>query len=286
MKYYTVDENPFMQVYVDLTTRCNMSCNVCYQTGDDPDMTLEYFTEVCKRLPKRTFLRFLGGEPTIHPQLFEFMQVASKYKHSVSIITNGIKFADKNFCKEIKALKIPFVIGMDMSGGINHDDVYEKINGVECAETKLKALRYMAEAKFRRVCLTAIIVRDLNEFVIPELTYLCSVYPKTARFIHYRTMNKVGRWIESVPYTCTELTKVVQSYVCEDRNYKVLRDGVHSDQGVCRKCCYSFWLHGNLLIEVIETGSENVYKCWRRGKLLDNFKLQRFFEHMKEVDCK
>ena len=95
---FPVRENPFPIIYVDLTHRCNMNCNLCYNPIRTlPDMELSYFEEVCKKLPERVLFRFMGGEPSSHPEFFDFIDVAGKYRHVVSFCTNGTKFADRSF---------------------------------------------------------------------------------------------------------------------------------------------------------------------------------------------
>ena len=62
-----IDNNPFPNLYVDLTERCNMDCNFCYNPERSKvDLGYDYFAEACTRLPGPVNWRFLGGEPTLN----------------------------------------------------------------------------------------------------------------------------------------------------------------------------------------------------------------------------
>jgi MoaA/NifB/PqqE/SkfB family radical SAM enzyme len=67
---------PFL--FISLTSRCNLHCQGCWVVGADPptdlDMhDLDRLIEAGKRHGSR-FFGLLGGEPTLHPQLFEILQ--------------------------------------------------------------------------------------------------------------------------------------------------------------------------------------------------------------------
>lgn len=83
-------------MYVMITNRCNMRCrHCCYScTAKGTDMTRRTFLAACeltKDLGSSVFIG--GGEPTLHPLLFDFIGLAMCYSElddiSVGIITNG-----------------------------------------------------------------------------------------------------------------------------------------------------------------------------------------------------
>lgn len=250
---YPVAKNPFETLYVDLTYKCNMACQYCYNPVRElPDLDLEYFRQVSQQLPRTTLLRLLGGEPTLHPQFFEFLQVARESSNE------------------------------------------------SCAKFKLAALENLAQAGFKRLCLSAIIVRNLNEDVIPDLISLCQKYKGVVRYLHLRTAAPLGRWNKKygLPYTAPELKDLLISYIGEDavnKPQRIIRNGTMATDGhgrplarieqgfperVCRSCCYEFWLDGHLQIGLIEFGPQRASMCWRRGKLMRDYTVQPFFENM------
>ncbi len=81
---------------LSVTQRCNMLCPFCSNesgpTGND--MSLETFTSIVAKfgplLRKRGEpLCPGGGEPTLHPQLFEFIKIARDAGIELSLSTNG-----------------------------------------------------------------------------------------------------------------------------------------------------------------------------------------------------
>lgn len=284
-----IEENPYPQVYVDLTFKCNMNCRTCYNPWKQkPDLDLKYFEEVCKRIKGRVWFRFIGGEPTVVPDiLFKAMELAKKYRHLVSIVTNGKQFVDLNFTKELKSLKIPFVIALSFDGGYD-DHCYEVINNMACKDMKLQAVENMQIAGYKRVVLCCTLIRGLNEHVIPDLLDMTNKY-EMIRFLHYRSQVHSGKWVDEEAYNIYDLERMVSEYVPEWKNSsRIVRDGFNAPPGkTCRNCCRCSWVTTDLQITLIDAASENIRRCHMRGQLNDDFTLTSFFEaiHQSAKDC-
>ena len=80
-----------------------------------------------------------------------------------------------------------------------------------------------------------------------------------------------------------------------EQPYRMIRDGKQATDGrgralpdktkggperICRGCCNEFWLDPKLQISIIEFASGNAAKCWHRGKLMNDFTVQPFFENV------
>lgn len=82
---------------VCVTYRCNLSCKACYARGlqeevGKSDISMENFTRLaayCKDKGWRR-IRFLGGEPTIHPKFIEMLDLCYKSGIEVSMPTNNL----------------------------------------------------------------------------------------------------------------------------------------------------------------------------------------------------
>ncbi len=282
---HSVDRNPYPIIYVDLTHRCNYDCNYCYNpVRTVPDMSLDYFREVCRRLPNRVAFRFMGGEPTLHPQFLEFVTTAYEHHHMVSFVSNGALFADPAFAKALKDTKVPVIATISMNGGRNNE-WYRFIDNGDVAEEKLAALRNLTDAGFTRIAITAIIVRGVNEGVVPELMELADQF-KSVRYVHYRSVGKVGRYVDTEPYDLQELKKLVDSYLPRDDAFerKVKFDGLDATPGNrCFGCmgCYEYQQNQKIEICLIDFAKPDTFTCWKRGKLIeDTFQIETFFENM------
>src|SRR4030042_147234 len=88
-------------VFFHILTRCNLKCRHCYinpeqhGTGTLPIQTIRaWLTELRKRAPGANLV-FLGGEPTLHPDLStSVLEAKSLGYHSITIDTNGYLFHD------------------------------------------------------------------------------------------------------------------------------------------------------------------------------------------------
>ena len=279
---YPVEENPFLSLAVDLTYRCNMSCTYCYNPLRSPaDMDVSYFEEVCRRLPGYVQFKFLGGEPTLHPDFLDFIRAARRHGHEVTILSNGRRYTDPDFVKTLADVDDRFILGVSLDGGSSRDDVYRHINNEPCLGWKMEALENLDTHFHGRVEISAIIVRGLNEDVVPDLLKLADQHRRIIRYIHIRTAAKAGRWGESAPYTLEELKEIVRPYFSEKQFRPQCLWEPHCDPGEGCGGCYRFRPSSRLQISLIEFATPRAASCHQRGKLVDQrFIVQSFFENV------
>jgi uncharacterized radical SAM superfamily Fe-S cluster-containing enzyme len=282
---YSVDNNPYMNIYVDLTMRCNMDCNYCYNPlRENTDMDPMYFKEVCMRLPHPVYFKFLGGEPTMHPHFFEFIKIAREHGHQVFFASNGFNYTRTKFMSQLVALDEHFVAGLSMDGGTTHETYYKTLNNRACLQTKLKALKSLRSGGVKRVCLSAIITRDLNETVIGELLELADEYSDIVRYIHFRSAAMVGRWATTQPYTQEELIELMHTHFTTSQLTPGCVGEIFCTKEEGGDCCFRFRPTKRLQISLIEFATEKSSRCPKRGKLsMDDFTIQPFFENMINV---
>ena len=281
---FPVEENPFVSLGVDLTYRCNMSCTYCYNPIRAlADMDLSYFEEVCDRLPGHVQFKFLGGEPTLHPDFMGFIRAARLRKHEVTVLSNGRRYTEVDFVKALADLDARFILGISLDGGATRDDVYSRINNEHSLRWKMKALDTLDRHFRGRVEISAIIVRGLNEDVVSELLALADCYPQTVRYIHFRTAAKTGRWGETDPYTMEELKEIVRPYFTREQFLPQCLWETHCDPGEGCGACYRFRPTTRLQVSLVEFATRRAASCFKRGKLVDRqFLVQSFFENIRQ----
>lgn len=88
---------------IRITNKCNMWCKHCFLEGltkNEDHMTMDTFKEALGFADRAGVLLILfsGGEPTLHPQFLEFIDVAIKFRDGdrfpVVVTTNGTVFDD------------------------------------------------------------------------------------------------------------------------------------------------------------------------------------------------
>ena len=83
---------PFQRVYVEITNQCNLQCSFCPGTGRKKGFVSKQVFE--KRiaeiapLAEQVFLHVLG-EPLLHPELPDLLQICRQYELPVNVCTNG-----------------------------------------------------------------------------------------------------------------------------------------------------------------------------------------------------
>ncbi len=82
----------YNKVYVEITNICNMNCSFCHGHSRAPRrMSTQEFTLILDKLNAQTKYIYyhLMGEPLTHPQLSEFVKLATKKGYKSIITTNG-----------------------------------------------------------------------------------------------------------------------------------------------------------------------------------------------------
>lgn len=99
----------FKKIYIEITNICNLKCKFCPETTRNKQfMRIENFEEIIKRISKFTNLVCLHvkGEPLLHNQLEEILNILEKYNLKANITTNGVLLKDKlNIIKNSKAVR-------------------------------------------------------------------------------------------------------------------------------------------------------------------------------------
>lgn len=112
---------PF-QIVWNITKACNFKCIHCYENAGKKDPHELTSEEIHKGIDKLadfgvTSIAFSGGEPSIHPNILEFIQHATDRGMYVSMATNGFKTGNMKRAKEFVDAGLQFVqISLD---GIN-----------------------------------------------------------------------------------------------------------------------------------------------------------------------
>ncbi len=87
-----------MRVYV--TERCNANCKSCFNamSRSNAEMSTNDFSMLCDYLKENgiTFLKIMGGEPTVHNDFEKIIEIAQNHFTGLSLFTNGINRRIKN----------------------------------------------------------------------------------------------------------------------------------------------------------------------------------------------
>lgn len=82
----------FKSIYVEITNICNLNCSFCSDDNlDKKSMSLDEFKHILNEINDYTDYIYLHvkGEPLLHPDLEEILNLCEKYNKKVNLTTNG-----------------------------------------------------------------------------------------------------------------------------------------------------------------------------------------------------
>ena len=137
---------------VEITDRCNLSCPTCYAMSSPHYGRHRTVEEVERMLDiivanegEPDVVQISGGEPTIHPQFFEILDIAKKkpIRH-LMVNTNGIRIAnDPGFAEQLATYMPDFEIYLQFDSF--KASALEQLRGRDLRDVRIKAIEKLNE---------------------------------------------------------------------------------------------------------------------------------------------
>lgn len=183
---------------VELTNDCNISCSTCIAgscPGGKNYITLEEMNKIIDSLyihqDTIDLLMLSGGEPTIHPKIFEIIDLCKErnVKH-IMLITNGVKIAnDIDFVKEIAKRKENLEIYLQFDS-LRTESLMD-IRGIDLSDIRKKSVENLEKYKIHST-LVCIIKKGTNDNELKEIIDYARSY-KYIRGITLQPLKNIGR---------------------------------------------------------------------------------------------
>lgn len=297
LNYYEQEpeDQTFYDIIFDITHRCNMECKNCYIPNRlIPDMRLEEYTAFIKRLTKKVMIRLVGAEPTLHPQLIDFINIAHKHGHRSVVITNGLRLASESFVDKLQATNMTHLC-MSMNG-VDRDDWYEEIDELRCADKKVKAFKNVVRRKFFDLSTGHIIVKGVNEDAPERMLALLDKEGVEDITLRIKNVGQLGRYMNEVD----ENIKLPDLISLTAKQLKVSEDWIWSHYGAPNR--YTNVVEMNTIEFPLDPNNKERYSGrwvkmtdWntdngigipdpgntRRGRITADWKVAPFYEHIK-----
>ena len=262
------EDCPYETVIVDITHRCNMACRNCYIPNRTiPDLEAEWVVSMLRRLPRGTNVRFVGAEPTLHPDLPRLIAESRRSRLHPVLVSNGLRLSDLSYVRELKRAGLR-VVYVSLNGGFD-DALYEAIDDLRCAERKRAALENLREENLY-TSVGMIIVRGVNEHEPANVLRYISTAP-FIRELHLRSVGAIGRYMSESSLTLQELGDVLRRASGADGHAVPLRP--NRDSHIEMRFAQRVRIHLTVWPELGST---------RRGRLTPEGTIQPFFEHVLE----
>jgi len=91
-------------VMIEITDACNLDCRVCYKkkgTSFKSLSSIRQDIETAMKLRKLHTVTISGGEPTLHPELYQIVKMMKHYGFHVFLLTNGV-LIDETYVQKLK----------------------------------------------------------------------------------------------------------------------------------------------------------------------------------------
>lgn len=210
---------------IEITDKCNLSCPICYA-----DSGVAEFSDNNKARNHRSLqqieamldaivaneeepqiVQLSGGEPTIHPEFFQIMDLAkSKPIKHLMINTNGIRIAnDCSFCDRLSK----YLPGIEIY--LQFDSLestpLEDLRGVDLKEIRRKAIAHLNEFNISTT-LVVTLKKGLNDKEIGSIIEY-ALQQRCVRGVTFQPIQAAGRLEKFNPktdrYTLTEVRREI-----------------------------------------------------------------------------
>lgn len=274
------EENTFDALMVDVTHRCNMECANCYLPNRDiPDMDVKKLYQLIDKLPKKTFIRLIGAEPTMREDIFDIIKNIKNMGHHVSLTTNGLKLHKSEYVSKLKKSGLRLVL-LSMNGA-DDDEVYKIVDNGKYSSLKMKALDNLISNNFI-VNTGTIVLKNINEHCIKRQYEIFTRYQtKVKPVLRFRTMAPLGRYMgNEYSYELEEFKSVVCSQLNVTDRYinNNLKNVKNSFTGLIFEMPHAYIRLVDWSVDddgVPDKGNES------RGRITEDFMISPFFEHVK-----
>ena len=183
---------------IEITDSCNLRCPICY-AGSGPDRPLyrclEHVTAMLDAVVKNEgapdVVQISGGEPTLHPQLFEILDAAkARPIRHLMVNTNGIRIAkDPEFARRLAAYMPGFEIYLQFDSFKR--EAHMRLRGADLRDIRRRALDTLNELNLHTT-LVVTLQKGLNDDEIGELVEFALTQP-CVRGVTFQPIQDAGR---------------------------------------------------------------------------------------------
>lgn len=203
---------------VEVTDRCNLSCPTCYamsspsygrhRTLEEIEMMLDV---IVANEGQPDVVQLSGGEPTVHPQFFEILDIAKRkpIRH-LMLNTNGIRIAkDESFTAKLATYMPDFEVYLQFDSF--KKEVLEQLRGEDLRDVRMKALEHLNKYNLSTT-LVVTLQKDLNTDEIGKIIEF-ALQQRCVRGVTFQPTQQAGRLdnfdSKTGRYTLTEVRSAI-----------------------------------------------------------------------------
>lgn len=183
---------------IEVTDRCNLQCPICYAESSPQRETwrsLEQIEQMLDAIVRNEgepdIVQISGGEPTIHPQFFDILDLAkSKPIKHIMVNTNGIKIAqDREFVRRLASYSPGFEIYLQFDSF--EEDTLRELRGADLRDIRRRALAHLNEFNVSTT-LVVTLKKGLNDHEIGDIIQF-GLKQRAVRGVTFQPIQAAGR---------------------------------------------------------------------------------------------
>ncbi|MGB8955239.1 MAG: radical SAM protein [Tumebacillaceae bacterium] len=189
---------------VEIIEKCNLQCPICYAESSPHQEQIRSLEEIDRMLDavvrnegEPDIVQISGGEPTIHPQFFEILDLAkSKPIKHLMLNTNGIRIAtDREFVKRLATYMPGFEIYLQFDSF--EEGALRELRGADLREIRRKAIEHLNEFNISTT-LVVTLKKGLNDHEVGEIIQY-GLKQRAVRGVTFQPIQAAGRLEEFDP---------------------------------------------------------------------------------------
>jgi hypothetical protein len=207
---------------VEITDRCNLSCPTCYAMSSPHYGRHRTLEEVERMLDvivasegEPDVVQLSGGEPTLHPQFFEILDIAkTKPIRHLMVNTNGLRIAqDSGFAERLATYMPDFELYLQFDSF--RPEVLQALRGRDLTDIRVKALEKL-NALNLSTTLVITVQKGLNDDEMGAIIDF-ALQQKCVRGVTFQPVQIAGRFDHDPAKNRLTLTEV-RSGILEQTN--------------------------------------------------------------------
>ena len=165
-EYPYIPGQPLAAVYMTINRECNLSCPYCYQGLSQRKgkvMSIERVKEVFDSIAKirpDCHIILTGGEPLMHPNIYEIFDLIDSHDFILTLLTNGI-LIDEKIAQRLKSIKRLEVVQVSLDGMT--EDTFAQSRGKRSMDKVRIGLDHLIDAQLPFMVAPTLHLGNLHE---------------------------------------------------------------------------------------------------------------------------
>ncbi|MFS0840856.1 radical SAM protein [Paenibacillus sp. 1P03SA] len=183
---------------LEITDKCNLQCPICYaesspkrETWRSLEQIETMLNAIVRNEEEPDIVQISGGEPTIHPQFFEILDLAKTkpIKH-LMVNTNGLRIAqDREFVRRLAGYMPGFELYLQFDSF--EEEALRELRGADLRDVRRRAIEHLNEFNISTT-LVVTLKKGLNDSEVGDIIRY-GLQQRAVRGVTFQPVQVAGR---------------------------------------------------------------------------------------------